>query len=79
MYMHLGKRDAHRYLAFRVRPIMGFYGERIPPYYRDKVFFQIILALSALAGTLLAFLGLGMWTAIASSVAAAITSVRNPI
>ena len=56
---------------------MKFYGSRIPSYYRDKMLLQSVLAIATMAGTLLAFLKLGLWTAIASSLAAAIVSVST--
>ena len=65
---------ADAYLLFRVRPTMRFYGKRIPKYYRSKVFNQTLLAIAALTGTLLPFLGYGLWTAVASAIAGAATS-----
>jgi hypothetical protein len=59
------------YLKYRIEPTSLFYQGQLPKYYRSRVAAEVLLVASMFAGTILAFLQLSEWAALATSFAAA--------
>ena len=49
--------------SLQVEPQIRFYQTRVPRYYSRKTVVELLLVIGALAGTIMAFLGIDQWTA----------------
>jgi hypothetical protein len=63
-----------RYLTLRVEPMVQFYQERLPSYYRSRTSVEVILLVGSLSGTVMSFLKLDEWAAIVTAVTAMVTA-----
>jgi hypothetical protein len=63
--------QAREYIEFRVEPVVAFYQSKLPHYYNSRVASEAMILLGALTGTILAFLKLAKWAAIATAAAGA--------
>jgi hypothetical protein len=59
------------YLRFRIKPTSKFYQGKLPKYYRSRAVSETLLLFSMLASTVLAFIALSEWAALATSFSAA--------
>ena len=64
----------HEYLQLRVRPQLHFYQGRMPRYARQRAVMEVILVLTTLTGTALAFASFSSWSSISVGVATAVTA-----
>ena len=62
------------YIAFRLRPAMAFYRNRIPMYSRAHSFAQLLMVVGALAGGVLAFYDFAIWVGMLSSLTSAVVA-----
>jgi hypothetical protein len=62
------------YMRFRIEPTSGFYQGKLPKYYRSRVVSEMLLLLSMFSGTILAFMKLSEWAALATSFSAAMAA-----
>jgi hypothetical protein len=59
------------YLKYRIKPTSRFYQNKLPLYYRTRAISEMLLLFSMFAGTILAFMKLSEWAALATSFSAA--------
>lgn len=62
------------YLHLRVEPMVRFYQERLPVYYRKRTVMEIVLLVGSLSGTVMSFLEVDEWAAVVAAVTAMVTA-----
>ena len=58
----------------RVEPMVRFYQDRLPTYYRTRSISQLLMIIGSLSGTLMAFLDIAQWSAIATAALVSVTA-----
>jgi hypothetical protein len=65
------------YIRFRVEPLVNFYQSRVPTYYRQRVSTELWMVAGVFAVTVLAFTNLTPWSAIPTTITAALTAWKE--